>query len=509
MIDILTQKKLAELAEEYESIKQMYPWQWFTPLPKQAEFQRYVGNKFQAVLFQGGNWTGKTITGANTALQLAFSGGIRVGNDFYPVCDVPNMGRIATEKELVEKDVIRHLEKQLGPGTYNTEKKGRPFFTQWYLENGSEFDILTYDQDPKQFEGVELDWAWLNEPSTEDIFKRMLGRFKKGGVLFITATILSCPWILDLIIEADNPRYKIVTMDIEENKESKGGYLPDKAVDDMLASQDPEEREARKSGRSLRLAGRVFKYYEKHRHEIFIEMRDEAPDDMMVIMATDPHDKLPHYSAWAYLDNDGILNVYKEHPNSNFWEFSDNPWANEYQLADVYRGIEDVEPVRRLLDKKFGNTAKFGQKLTVKEMLYEAGLVYEDWDGSSQAAHNKKIRSWLEMGKIRISTSCVNMDLALRRHRYLSPTSSRAKDEKGQREDSDKKYRHPIDVLAALIEAFDDGAMNANVVDLRQGIPRVEEDEEQRIRRVGAEAVFGKGVVMPAEDIYSVEELFL
>jgi hypothetical protein len=131
--------------------------------------------------------------------------------------------------------------------------------------------------------------------------------------------------------------------------------------------------------------------------------------------------------------------------------------------------LEDVEPVIRLLDKKFGNTTKFGSKLTVKERFYEVGLVYEDWDGSSRAAHNRKIRTWLEQGRIRISRRCKNMDKALMRHRHLDPTSARAKDEKGVREDVEEKYRHQIDVLAAAVEAADGGVLNSGVVDLRTG----------------------------------------
>lgn len=522
-------QRIRNILEALQQNKEKYPWQWFKPLPSQALFQRFVGEKFQVVLFQGGNWTGKTITGANTVAQLAYTGEIQtfdvqqvvvdgkkqyahVKGPLIRVCDVPNYGRVVTDKELVEKDVVKNLKKQMHPSTFVSEKKGRPFDSQWYLDSRSEFDILTFDQDPKQFEGVELDWAWMNEPPTEAIFKAMLGRFKKGGTLFITATILGCAWIIDAIIDANNPRYKVVTMDIDENRESNGGYLPDAAVDDMLNSQDPEEREARKTGKALKLMGRVFKSYEeKH----FVEMENTAPENALVMMATDPHDKIPCYSAWAYLDSEGRLCVYREHPDGEFWDYTDNPWADEEKMAAEYQAMEDVEPVRRLLDKKFGNTTKFGSQLTVKELLHEVGLDYEDWDGKSRAAHNKKIRTWLEQDKIRISKNCQNMDKALRRHRFLDQRSARAKDEKGQREDVDEKYRHMIDVLAGLIEAADDGIMDCNVVEFNAtGRWRNAQTEEERERQKIIEATLGHGVIMPEEDdeftesIVSLADLF-
>lgn len=508
-MDQFAQKRLQDLMEQYKDLKEQYPWQWFQPLDKQAWFQRFVGQRFQVVLLQGGNWTGKTITGANTAAQLAFTGGIKVDGSFYQVCEVPNHGRVMTEASLVDKDVVRNLKKMLGPGTYSTEKRGRPFDAQWFLETGSEFDIMTYDQDPKQFEGVELNWAWMNEPATEQIFHAILGRFKKGGTLFITATVLACAWILDEIIDADNPRYKTVSMDVDENRESRGGYLPDQSVDDFLATMDPEEREARKSGKALKLAGLVFKNY--RRDDVWVPLPDEAPQGATVIMATDPHDKIPAYSAWAYVDDQGRLCVYREHPGDDFWEYAANPWANEYELADLYRSLEDVAPARRLLDKKFGNTAKFGSKLTVKEMLNEAGLEYEDWDGSSTAAHNKKIRSYFEQGKILISRNCVNLDRALRRHRFLDQPSGRAKDDRGQREEVDKKYRHPIDVLAGLLEAFDDGVLESGVVDLEH--VAIEENDRARVRLKANRELFGKEVVLEEVeegdgDVFSIGDLY-
>jgi hypothetical protein len=405
--------------------------------------------------------------------------------EFLDMCGVPNMGRIITDKELVEKDVIPNLKKMLCVDNFSTEKKGRPFEAQWWFSNGSSFDIMTTDQNPKQFEGVNLQWTWCNEPPPEAIFKAALGRFKLGGTLFISATILGCAWILDEIIESDNPAYKTVTMDIDENRKSLGGYLPDEAVDRMLASQDPNEREARKSGKALMLAGRVFKKY-KHEGE-GAHVQDVPPhapaaddeNDYNVIMATDPHDKIPNYSAWAY-KKDGKVVIFREHPTEDFWEYSDNPWADPDELAAEYKRLEagdQREPTVRLLDKKFGSSAKFGEKLTVQEVLERSGLQYELWDGSSRGAVNGLIGRYLEQDRLVISKACKNMDKALQRHRFLEQSSARAKDEKGQRQDVDEKTRHPIDVLGALLEEFERNAGHAPLVDY--GGERYKSEDEQ------------------------------
>lgn len=479
--------------DEYKQLKQDHPWQWFRPLLTQQKFRRYIADRYQVVGFFGGNWTGKTITGAATSVELAMTGGLMIDGEFFQVCPLPNMGRVATEKENVEKDVVKNLKSMMGDNVYQTEKKGRPFESQWDLMSGSTFDIMTYDQRPKQFEGVELDWAWLNEPCTEAQFRAILGRFKRGGVLFLTATILSAGWILDEIIEGENPNYRYVFMDIDENRQSKGGFLPDEAVDKMLDSQDSEYREARKTGRALKLAGRVFKNYEPVRH--FKPIFENAPEDAEVVMATDPHDRIPHYSLWGYVDKDKRLVLYREHPQDDFWEYTDNPIHNETELAHTYTSIEDIEPALRLLDRKFGAQKKFGSEFTVLESMQNAGLDYETWESKNRQAHNIKIRSWLAEDRIVVSARCANLHKALMRHRFLEQASDRAKDEKGKREDVDEKHRHPIDCLAAIIEAVDSGLIDSSIRDVN-----TLETEGERIRRQSAKQVFGESVVL--EDVY-------
>src|SRR4030065_2794678 len=80
-------KEMLQLMEDYQRLKERDPGQFFDPLPKQAQFQWYVGQRFQVVFFAGGNWTGKTITGANTAVQLAMTGCIQTW-DVQPILNV-------------------------------------------------------------------------------------------------------------------------------------------------------------------------------------------------------------------------------------------------------------------------------------------------------------------------------------------------------------------------------------------------------------------------------------
>ena len=50
---------------------------------------------------------------------------------------------------------------------------------------------MTYEQDPREFEGVTLSWAWFDEPPPEGIFKATVSRMRKGGIIIITATPLA------------------------------------------------------------------------------------------------------------------------------------------------------------------------------------------------------------------------------------------------------------------------------------------------------------------------------
>ena len=76
-------------------------------------------------------------------------------------------------------------------GRYKASKGNKNFESIWTTDTGWDFDIMTYEQDPMEFEGVTLGWALFDEPPTEAILKATIARMRKGGIIIIGATPLA------------------------------------------------------------------------------------------------------------------------------------------------------------------------------------------------------------------------------------------------------------------------------------------------------------------------------
>ena len=62
-------------------------------------------------------------------------------------------------------------------------------------------DLMSYEQDTKEFEAVDLGFAWFDEPPPESIYKATVARMRRGGIIFITATPLTgSAWLYDHIV---------------------------------------------------------------------------------------------------------------------------------------------------------------------------------------------------------------------------------------------------------------------------------------------------------------------
>src|SRR3990167_6338759 len=58
-------------------------------------------------------------------------------------------------------------------------KAGRQFNALWKTDTGFSFDILSFEQDPKEFESKTLGWAWFDEPPPKAIFDATVARIRR------------------------------------------------------------------------------------------------------------------------------------------------------------------------------------------------------------------------------------------------------------------------------------------------------------------------------------------
>lgn len=212
LADLLGEDPMAELRElkEEEAFRLEHEkYRFYEPNGSCEEFIREVGTGERfIVLFSAANGVGKTCVAANVLANIMF-GKDNTENPWfnYPLYrnwPYEKKGRIVSQAANIEKNLIPTLQEWLPYGRYTAQKGTKSFLSKWKTDKESgewTFDIMTNEQDPKEFEGPTLGWIWCDEPPTETIFKACVSRLRKGGILIITATPLNgSAWMYDAIV---------------------------------------------------------------------------------------------------------------------------------------------------------------------------------------------------------------------------------------------------------------------------------------------------------------------
>lgn len=276
------------------------------------------------------NGVGKTAMASNILANLMFP----TQNQWFRAKmfhDFPYLkrGRIITDAALVEKNVVNELKFWFPQGKFTTSKGGKHFESQWKTSTGWNFDVMTYDQDPKQFEGVTLGWAWFDEPPPEAILRATIARMRRGGIIMITATPISGSAHLYDMFADGNLEVEVVlregeepvkversvytqTSDVESACKVHGvrGHLEHSDIERMIAEYPEEERQARAFGKFQHLVGLVFKRWDRKIHVIKPFPINER--DFTVYHYLDPHPRNPDAGLWVAVDKNGTKYVIDE-----------------------------------------------------------------------------------------------------------------------------------------------------------------------------------------------------
>lgn|ERR1035437_866102 len=199
MAQITKQEAMQILAFRKEREKYRY----FTPNGKTEQFIKLVGKGEVFIsLLSAANGVGKTACGANIAAHLMYPCSCEYFN--YPIYKnfpFEKKGRIVSDPTTISKQIIPELKKWFPFSRYQTTNESKNFESKWLTDTGFEFDLMTYEQDPKEFESVTLGWAWFDEPPPQEIYKATVSRMRKGGIIYITQTPLKgSAWLYDSFI---------------------------------------------------------------------------------------------------------------------------------------------------------------------------------------------------------------------------------------------------------------------------------------------------------------------
>lgn len=272
--------------------------------PGQVAFQKAIGTH-TVVLLSAANRFGKTTCMMINLYWLA------TGTHPERRTQVPNFGRLyCNTYEVFEHTLLRKIEEWVPKSALHakdpfTRDQGKITAINWAC--GSKTFILTYNQQLKASESMDLDYALFDEPPKREVYvANFRGIIDRGGVIAMAATIVEDSddqmWILDDLIEpaeeGRKPYVKVIKGSSYENK-----TLPKKNIEIYEQELTDAERDARIHGDPSRLRDRVINEYKPKVSDI-----DSFPltSEFFLYEGLDPHSNKPHVAIWkAIRINDG------------------------------------------------------------------------------------------------------------------------------------------------------------------------------------------------------------
>ena len=324
------------------------------------------------------NGVGKTAVGVNIVANMCYG----AQNKFfdYPLFkNFPYLkrGRIISDPTAIKEKIIPELKKwfpaneseRLPVANYATAKEGKNFEAKFTTNTGHEFDLMSNEQDAKEFESVDLGWIWFDEPPTEAIFKACLGRTRLGTIIFFTLTpLFHSAWIKDAIIDKSldvNADY--VEAEIEDACKIHGvrGHLEHSNILRMVNAMTEDEKQARAFGKFGHLIGRVHKKFSRKIHVIRPFPINEKK--YTVYMALDTHPRVPDHVLWLAVDGRGTKYVCAELLSEGLTrELAERIKAIELQMKFKMQG--------RLIDPSAYNDDQHQEHPSIGSRLFDLGL---------------------------------------------------------------------------------------------------------------------------------------
>ena len=369
-----------EIAEELKIRQQENRAQGYIPNRKCEEFIKLVGSNSSFVnLFIAANGVGKSAVAVNIITSICFGS----QNDWFrelPLFEkFPYLkhGRIISDPTTIKEKIIPELKKWFPSNRYQekyiTEKQGKFWESKWTTDTGFSFEIMSNEQDAKEFESADLGWIWFDEPTKKDIYIASVARTRGGGIIFWTMTPLDySAWIEeDLYAKRDGINIEYVEADVWDNCEDTPGargLLTRKNIDRMIVQYPPDEEEARIHGKFGHLLGKIIKSFNRKIH--VIRPFEMPRDKYCVFMALDTHPQVDDHALWMAIDSKGQKFLIAECVEK----------GTASQLGAEFKRIEGGMRVEgRLIDPSaFNNDERsqepsFGMKLKNEGFEFELG----------------------------------------------------------------------------------------------------------------------------------------
>lgn len=360
---------------------------YFEPNPAQRRFIDEISKPGAFVVVNGGgNGSGKTYSLIAILAAIMWPGIAPKAVFGAPIFqDFPHPKRIwlvSNPAELGDTSAIQAAIDDLWPkGKYTSERKGRHYKSVFKSDTGFTVELKSTEMDEREFRGATVGVIGVNEPLPEKVWNELVARTRKGGLIIGAMTSLyDEPWLVDGIFgKANGNDFRVIYGGVEDNckDHTPGGTLSHEQIERILSQYDPDEQEARRSGKPLSLSGRIYKGFDRAVHVAESEIVPPA-EGVTHYQAVDPAIGKPVASLWGYVDATGYLSIYREWPTFDFEGAKDsNLSVKEY--ADLFKSLENGTKIEtRILDRHFGNARRTLGGSTLRQEFMAVGINFID-----------------------------------------------------------------------------------------------------------------------------------
>lgn len=331
------------------------------------------------------------------------------------------------------------------------------FPVDYTLTNGSTINIMSSEEDVKNFEGWDSQGVMINEPVDMERWQEILrGALVLGGRIWLCMTLIREGWIYDAIYDNKSEDIFTITVAQVENK-----FLDKEFRERYERNVDPIQREARLLGIPQFLIGLVYKNFQ---HDVHVIPRHNPPSGATIYHALDPHDREKHALGWAYVNNTttqvgdkskGEKTVTIQPGDLVFYDDAELTPTSVDDLVNFIKAKEGHRTTfRRIIDPNKGRTPQVTSGTTLAEelVLPPRKLYYFDQINDNIHDRHRIVGSLLEYDrgkpidainhpKLYITENCKNIIKGFLRYCW---------DEKSSREKPKDDYKHFPDVVGYI-----------------------------------------------------------
>lgn len=279
----------------------------YRPLPSQ---KRFLLSPARIRMLLGGNGSGKSKTGAYAIARATLlkppprrnCPAWIIGKSYEMVC-----GTCWAEKlqEFIQPQDIAWT-------SYLVKQRDWPAAIG--LKSGWTIEFKSSDQGRKAFQSRSIGLAWFDEQFPEDVFHETFARTRDYNAPIIgTLTPIEPDPFLQAKYDDPTNDWSFTSLDLEENRRSRGGYISDDWIDAFIANTPEDFRDVRIRGKFAGFEGAVFKIWRRDLHIVDPFPNNIPPEEGIIVRGIDFGFGNPFCCLWIHCSRDGIWTVYDEH----------------------------------------------------------------------------------------------------------------------------------------------------------------------------------------------------